>query len=311
MEDEGASSRTRGRQPFEPEVDKERMLYRIEAVAHGFPAACVIAVLLVGFAASTGCRRDRLGLYSAEGVVEEVKPDLGQVVISHGEIEGLMEAMTMNFAVPDALLLGTLAPGQKIEFVVRFTGRSYDVTSAQVVGEGEVGEGWARLGKTLVRADPAPDFSLIDQAGQPISLGDLAGHALLVDFIYTLCPGPCPIITSTHLAAQRALDPAVRERTRFLSITLDPAHDTPEVMAAHASRRGVDLTHWSFVTGPPEDVAAVVRSFGIGSTRNEAGEIDHLVVSFLIDQRGMIVKRYVGSDHSPDEIAKDLADLVL
>jgi protein SCO1/2 len=106
------------------------------------------------------------------------------------------------------------------------------------------------------------------------------------------------------------LDPFVRERTRFVSITLDPEHDSPEVLAAHAKARGVDLEHWSFLTGPPDEVQAVVRSFGVGSTRNAQGEIDHLVVSFLIDQRGLIVKRYVGQGHSSEEIAQDLTDLV-
>ena len=272
--------------------------------------ATIAAIAFLVVSGSPGCRRDDAQSYSAEGVVEEVKPEFGQVVISHGEIVGLMEAMTMNFAVPDAELLGMLAPGQRIEFEVRFTGRSYDVVSAKVVGEVEVGDGWARLGKTLVRADPAPAFSLVDQAGRPLALSDLAGLGLLVDFIYTLCTGPCPILTSTHIAAQRMLDPFVRERTRFVSITLDPEHDSPEVLAAHAKARGVDLEHWSFLTGPPDEVQAVVRSFGVGSTRNAQGEIDHLVVSFLIDQRGLIVKRYVGQGHSSEEIAQDLTDLV-
>ena len=155
-----------------------------------FATASAIAGLLACVAGSSGCRQDGARSYAGEGVVEEVKPELGQVVISHGEIEGLMEAMTMNFAVPDAKLLDALAPGQKIAFEVRFTGRSYDVVSVEMLGEVEVGDGWARLGKTLVRANPAPAFSLIDQAGQPLSLADLAGRALLVDFIFTRCTGP-------------------------------------------------------------------------------------------------------------------------
>lgn len=277
----------------------------------GIVSAVAIGGLLLCAASAPGCRRDRVGTYAAAGVVEEVKPELAQVVISHGEIEGLMEAMTMNFAVPDADLLATLAPGQKIEFEVHFTGRSYDVVSAEVIGSVEVGGGWARLGEALVRADPAPAFSLVDQAGQALALSDLAGRALLVDFIFTRCAGPCPILTSTHLEAQRALGPALKEGTRFVSITLDPLHDTPEVLAAHATERGVDFAHWSFLTGAPENVAQVVRSFGVGSTRNAEGEIDHHVITFLIDQQGMIVKRYAGQEHSPDEIVKDLSDLVL
>ena len=157
-------------------------------------AICAAALVLCLVGAS-GCRRDAAGPHAGVGVVEEVKPEFGQVVIAHQKIEGLMEAMTMNFAVPDAELLARLAPGQKIEFEVQFTGRSYDVVSAKVVGEVEVGDGWARLGNTLVRADPAPAFSLIDQAGNPLTLSDLVGRAVLVDFLYTQCPGPCPILT--------------------------------------------------------------------------------------------------------------------
>jgi protein SCO1/2 len=273
-------------------------------------AICAAALVLCLVGAS-GCRRDAAGPHAGVGVVEEVKPEFGQVVIAHQKIEGLMEAMTMNFAVPDGELLARLAPGQKIEFEVQFTGRSYDVVSAKVVGEVEVGDGWARLGNTLVRADPAPAFSLIDQAGNPLTLSDLAGRALLVDFLYTRCPGPCPILMSTHLAAQRQLDSAVREGSRFVSITLDPEYDTPGVLAAYARERGADLDHWSFLTGPPDEVAKLVRSFGVGNTRNPQGEIEHVVVSFLIDQQGQIVKRYVGQAHEPSEIAADLSDLVL
>lgn len=274
-------------------------------------AAWIALTAFVSCLAVSGCRRDDRTLFSAEGVVEEVKPEFGQVVISHGEIEGLMEAMTMNFAVPDEQLLESLAVGQKIEFEVRFTGRSYDVVAAKVVAEVEVGDGWARLGNALVRTDPAPAFSLVDHAGEPLTLADLSGRAVLLDFVFTRCTGPCPILTATHVSAQRALAPAVRERTRFVSITLDPAHDTPEILTAHAAARGVDLAHWSFLTGPEQVVADVVRSFGVGSTRNSEGEIEHLVISFLINQEGLIVKRYMGQSHGPDEIVQDLADLVL
>ena len=67
------------------------------------------------------------------------------------------------------------------------------------------------VGLALER-DPAPDFSLTNQAGQPVSLALLRGKVLLIDFVYTSCPGPCPIQTARHAALQRSLSPELRER---------------------------------------------------------------------------------------------------
>lgn len=246
------------------------------------------------------------GRYLARGVVEAVQAEYGQVVIAHDDIPGLMPAMTMNFEVPDRELLARLSPGQQVEFTLHFTGKSYRVTDVVVIAEGVPGEGWAKFGDELVRADPAPSFSLIDQQGRPVSLSDFAGLTVLLDFVYTSCPGPCPILTSSHVSVQRALTAEARERTWLVSISLDPANDSPEAMSEYASRRGADLSNWSFLTGPVEEVRAVVQSYGVGSTVAEDGTIDHLVVTFLIDGEGRILKRYLGLEHEPEQVARDL-----
>jgi len=253
-------------------------------------------------ALAAGCGPDR---YPARGVVRDVQRELGQVVIAHEAIEGLMPAMTMNFEVPDPALLDELARGQVIEFVVEFTGRSYRVTEVRVLGEerGTQGAGLAGLAETR---DPVPEFELIDQDGHPVSSQQLRGRTLLVDFVYTRCPGPCPILTGRDVALQRALPPGLRERVWFVSISLDPAYDTPEVLRAYAEARGADLSGWSFLTGTPEVVAEVAKGFGVGSLRQPDGEIDHLVVTFLVDAEGRIAERYVGLEHERADLLRDL-----
>jgi len=272
-------------------------------LARSAPRAARVACALVLAACAA---EDPSEHYRARGVVEAVQADYGQVVIAHEDIPGLMPAMTMNFEVPDRELLARLSPGQQIEFTLHFTGKSYRVVDVQVLAEGEPGEGWARFGDELVRADEAPPFSLIDQQGRPVSLEDLAGRTVLLDFVYTTCPGPCPILTSSHVSVQRALGEEARDRVWLVSISLDPSTDTPEALFEYARQRGADLSNWSFLTGPVEAVQEVVQAYGVGSTLAEDGSIDHLVVSFLIDGQGRILRRYLGLEHEPEQVARDL-----
>jgi protein SCO1/2 len=250
------------------------------------------------------------GRYAAHGVVEDVDLANGQILIDHGDVEGLMPAMTMNFAVSDRSLLEKLAPGQVIDFKIHFTGRSYEVVDATVVGDAEEEAGWFRLGDGLVRTNPAPPFDLIDQAGNEVSLASFGDRVLMVDFIYTSCPGPCPVQTSIQVELQRQIPEALRSEVQFLSISLDPEVDRPEVLERYALARGVDLSNWSFLTGPPEDVAEVVRLWGVGSIRTEEGTIDHTLVRFLV-QDGRVVERYWTSEGGGEEVLADVTALAM
>jgi protein SCO1/2 len=244
-------------------------------------------------------------VFDAHGVVEEVQPETGQVLITHDDIPGLMPGMTMNFDVPDPQLLAQLAPGQTIDFRLEFTGKAYRVIGAKVLASGGAASGGPSLAGAPADAEPAPPFRLIDQDGNPLALGDLRGKLVLLDFVYTRCPGPCPILTGLHVDLQRALGPDARARLRFVSISLDPARDTPAALREYAAKHGADLSGWSFLTGPPDDVAKVLAAYGVGSARDADGSIAHLVITFLIDGEGRIARRYVGLEHDVDELKRD------
>ena len=248
------------------------------------------------------------GTYAAHGTIEDVDVESGQVLIDHEDVVGLMPGMTMNFAVPDADLLAALAPGQIVDFEIRFTGRSYEISGFEVVGEAPAEEGWRRLGDGLVRTSPAPDFDLIDQAGQSLSLASLEDRVVVVDFIYTECPGPCPVQTSNQVAVQRQIPEALREHVHFLSISLDPETDRPDVLMRYASARGADLSNWSFLTGDLDVVAPLVTRWGVGSVRKPDGSIDHTLITFLV-HRGRVMDRYAMRG-GQDQDAGLLADII-
>jgi protein SCO1/2 len=94
---------------------------------------------------------------------------------------------------------------------------------------------------------------------------------------------------------------------RFVSISLDPENDTPEALAKYARERGADLEGWSFLTGPKADVEEVVRRYGVGTLRAADGTIDHLVATFLVDGNGKIARRWLGLDHTLDEMRAEIA----
>jgi protein SCO1/2 len=260
--------------------------------------------LLLGLALVAACSGEEI--HRGHGVVEQVLRDEGQAVIAHDEIQGFMPAMTMNFAIYDKEVLADLAAGDVVDFDLTVSRGQFYISKAVVVGKVDADSGWAVFGDKAVRADPAPDFALIDQRGEVVSLESLRGKIVLLDFIFTRCPGPCPILTSTHASAERLLSPELRARTHFVSISIDPLRDTPEDMARYGAVRGADLEHWSFLTGAPPVVEAVVAAYGIGTTRNADGELEHIVATFLIDRDGRIVRRYLGLDHEPRQLVAEL-----
>lgn len=273
---------------------------RGRVVASGWLAGVACLAVL----ALAACGGGDPEIYAGHGVVRKVLPDDGQVMVEHDDIEGLMPAMTMNFDVPDRELLARLEPGQEIDFALRKQGRQLAIVGAVVAGAREPGgePGFALAG----RDEPAPDFALTDQNGEPLALADLRGRAVLLDFVFTNCPGPCPILTGIQVSLQRKLPEALRGRTWFVSISLDPERDTPEALRTYAAARGADLSQWSFLTGSPEQIDPVLAAYGVGKRLTEDAAIEHVLATFLIDPQGRIAKRYLGLSHEPDAMLVDL-----
>jgi protein SCO1/2 len=161
----------------------------------------------------------------------------------------------------------------------------------------------------LAAIRPAPDFALITQTGQPLRRSDLKGKVLLVSFIFTTCNGTCP--ATTHRMAQVQQELKTRglckdDRVRLLSITLDPARDTPEVLRAYMKLYDVDATNWSFLTGPSDQIAKTLDAWSMWARPTANGQLDHPSRIFLVDSRGQIREIYNLSFLKPTWVAEDV-----
>jgi len=154
---------------------------------------------------------------------------------------------------------------------------------------------WLRQGpdQPLPRLLPAPSFELTDSSGELRSLAALRNRVWLVDFIFTRCAGPCPLMTQRMQAIQqevRRLDPPLPpDSVRFVSISVDPGYDTPEVLSQYAVERGLDLSDWWLLTGPREPTSDLIRDgfkVAVGAPPQRASALIHSTLFMLFDGEG-------------------------
>jgi len=156
----------------------------------------------------------------------------------------------------------------------------------------------------------AQPFALTSQDGVPVALADLRGKVVALAFIYTGCPDICPMLTQKMVDVQDALGPEFGAKVAFVSITLDPERDTPEVLKDYAQFWGAKSQGWSFLTGSLEAVRDVTRRYGVFFAKKEDGSVEHSQLTTLIDADGQMRVQYLGARFDPEEFRHDLMSLV-
>jgi protein SCO1 len=167
-------------------------------------------------------------------------------------------------------------------------------------------------GSPLADIGPAPPVELIDSESRPFSLGSVRGKVVLVSFVYTTCNGSCPMTTSALDRIRRRLqDEGLWGRSvEFVSITLDPEHDTPEALSRYARVYRADPKFWHFVTGPRDRVAKVIASWDMWARVAPSGAIDHPSRIFLLDQAGHRREIYNLEFLAADTVTADVRGLL-
>jgi len=154
------------------------------------------------------------------------------------------------------------------------------------------------------------EHTLLDRDGKAVRLSSYRGKPLLVSFVYTGCFQVCPAGTRALLQAVRALDRRFGTgQYNIVSIGFNQPADSPAAMKAFAAQNGIDFPHWSFLSPPASDVAALTRDFGFSFQATPAG-FDHVLQVTLVDAEGRIVRQVYGSEVPADALGEPLALLL-
>lgn len=146
---------------------------------------------------------------------------------------------------------------------------------------------------------PTSTTALIDQHGQPFTLQQLRGKTVILNFIFSTCPTVCPFQTHALGQVLKQLPAPVRQRVHVLSVTLDPLRDDPATLRAFAANHGVPLSHWTFVTGAEDAVAAFRAAYSPKrALPNVAAQpptpLDHRTEVRLLTRQGKVLQTYRG-----------------
>ncbi len=250
--------------------------------------------------------------YTLKGVVRKVDLARGSVMIAHEAIPGFMEAMTMPFFYDDRAFLKSLASGDEVVgtlHVETLDGvvSSYDLRDLNVARPAprqmvlDVSKGKVSLREAprmLELGEAVPDFAMTTQEGKPLKLSELRGSVVVLTFIYTRCPLPdfCPLMDRkfAELAQRIGAIPDRARYVRLISLSFDPEHDTPEVLAKHAQARGAMPPLWIFAVATHPELNKIGPPLGLFYGPRE-NEIAHNLCTAIIDPKGKLARIELGT----------------
>ena len=159
--------------------------------------------------------------------------------------------------------------------------------------------------RTISSYGAVPPFRLTNQANQPFGSAQLNGKIWIADFVFTSCPGPCPMISSRMAELQRPLEGS---DVQLVSFTVDPETDNPQVLRQYAEKLNAHPDRWNFLTGAKAEIYDLTQNgFKLAVADGEDSNAPiHNTRAVLVDRRGLIRGYY--DMLAPDTVTKLLAD---
>jgi protein SCO1 len=262
--------------------------------------------------------------YAFKGKVISIDKNARTVNINNEPIPGFMDPMVMPYTIKPPAMLDQLQPGDTItadvvvQDNVQQADNSYWLENVKVTGHSEAPAAKPAAALHIPSpGDPVPDFNLINQNGRRISLHQYRGQTLLLTLIYTRCPFPdfCPRVSHEFASIDRRLraEPARYGKTHLLSISFDPAHDTPRILRAYgfdcAGDKNKDpalFMHWEFSAIPQSELSEFADYFAL-TYKEEGGFITHSLSTAVISPDGKIFRWYHGADWRASDLLQDIA----
>ncbi|WP_149758649.1 SCO family protein [Roseivivax sediminis] len=153
-----------------------------------------------------------------------------------------------------------------------------------------------------IEGEQAPGFKLQDAEGRPVGLSELQDKVVVLHFIYASCPDVCPLHADKIATIQESINASpMGDMVEFVSITTDPANDTPNILRDYAGWHDLDTANWTFLTtrpDQPEDTTrALASDYGVEFTMSaESDAMMHAPVTFVIDRGGRLAAKFHGME---------------
>jgi len=257
--------------------------------------------------------------YNLKGKIISVDKAKKKAKIAHDEIPGYMEAMTMDFPIREDWVWEDLTADAKISAELVVDKDSYWLEKIGIVAAPNANqpalppanEKFAQLGKEV------PDFTLINQDGEKISIKDFRGKALAITFIYSRCPLPefCILMSKNFSDAANELqnNPDLKDKIRLLSISFDPQTDTPAKLREYGAgylgkNTKPDFTVWQLASGSEREVREIADFFGLRYQLNsqDKTQFDHSLRTVVITPEGKVHEIIAGGEWTPNDLLREL-----
>jgi protein SCO1/2 len=289
----------------------------------------LIALIVVAFSIAVfACAKNEENTgtekrYPLKGKVVSVDKENKRAKIHHEDIEGYMDAMTMDFPIKADWVWDELRPGVQVqaEMVVNSAAKDpYWLENIAIVATAVEGDEELEVNKNFAQVgEPAPDFKLTNQDGKTITMADYKGKALAITFIYARCPLADFCIKMSTNFSDVALELAkpenekLRENVRLLSISFDPESDTPEKLRSYGigylgKDAKPDFSVWNLAVGNDAEVRKIAEFYGLRYEIDpeDKTQFRHSLRTIVIAPDGKVVKVIPGSDWTPGSLLKEL-----
>src|SRR5467141_1282036 len=160
--------------------------------------------------------------------------------------------------------------------------------------------------RTVSSYGSVPEFVLVNQDVQNFGSVQLAGKIWIADFVYTTCPGPCPMISSRMSELQKPLE---KTDVHLVSFSVDPDKDTPQVLRSYAEKWQAEPGRWDFLTGPKSAIYKLSHDgfkLAVSDGSDAQGIPVHSTRMVLVDRHGQVRGYYDATE--ADAVTKLVAD---
>jgi protein SCO1 len=248
--------------------------------------------------------------YQLKGLIVDKNAETNEITVDHEDIPGFMAAMTMPYEVRDVAGFQQVQVGDQItaDVIVENPGQ-YWLQNLKIIDSSKRGQiPAASEAQGVQPGAELPDLPLINQDGKTIHLSQFRGKAVLATFIYTRCPLPnyCPLISSHFATIHRDLEkqPDKYAKTHLLSISFDPAYDTPAVLRKYGLAYLDDpagFKQWDFAAPKPGDLSKLAKGFGLYYLQN-GNQIAHSMDTVLIGPDGRVKQSWTDNQWQVQEV---------